>query len=234
MSERSEANGTSSAALPVVAIPDYLRPNGDVSARRSMTEALLQAGLLPVVLPEMDDGPADQFLGHCDAVMIGGGTKDQQYDRRCAYEDRIISLAFERGLTIVGICHGCQVINRHFGGVIAPVPAGRELVHKDVDLTARTGERAEHFVTVPPGDSLMSRLFGEGRLLVNSSHIKCCETVAPGFRVTAVSVEDGVVEAIEHETFPIFGFQFHPEIYCQKDPRFLELIRRAFGVKQPR
>ncbi len=37
----------------IVAIPDYLQPNGFVSTRRSMTEALLEAGLLPVVLPEV-------------------------------------------------------------------------------------------------------------------------------------------------------------------------------------
>ena len=46
----------------IVAIPDYLQTNNVVSARRSMTEALLKAGLLPVVMPEMDDDSADQFL----------------------------------------------------------------------------------------------------------------------------------------------------------------------------
>ena len=124
---------------PIVAIPDYLPANGFAAARRSMTETLLKAGLLPVVLPEMDDAAADQFLSHCDAVMIGGGTSIQDYDRRCAYEDRILALATKRGLVIAGICHGCQVINRHFGGTLAPVPEGRELVHKDVELYERTG-----------------------------------------------------------------------------------------------
>ena len=214
---------------PIVAIPDYLPANGFAAARRSMTETLLEAGLLPAVLPEMDDAAADQFLSHCDAVMIGGGTSIQDYDRRCAYEDRILALATKRGLVIAGICHGCQIINRHFGGTLAPVPEGRELVHKDVELYERTGERAEHFATVLSGDSLMSRTFGVGRLKINSSHTKRCATVAPGFRVTAVSEEDGVIEAIEHESLPISGFQFHPEIYWRKDPRFLELIRHAFG-----
>ncbi len=212
----------------IVAIPDYLQPNGFVSAKRSMTEALLEAGLLPVVLPEMDDAAADQFLSHCYAVMIGGGIKDQDYDRRCAYEDRILTLAMKRSLTIVGICHGCQVINRHFGGTLAPIPEGREHIHKDVDLYERTGERTEHFATVTAGSSLMARVFGEGRVMINSNHTKHCGTLAPGFRVTAVSEEDGIIEAIEHENLPIFGFQFHPEIYWKKDPRFLELIRGAF------
>ena len=76
----------------------------------------------------------------------------------------------------------------------------------------------------------MSRTFGVGRLKINSSHTKRCETAAPGFRVTAVSEEDGVIEAIEHESLPISGFQFHPEIYWRKDPRFLDLIRHAFRL----
>jgi len=215
----------------IVAIPDYLQTNNVVSARRSMTEALLKAGLLPVVMPEMDDDSADQFLAHCDAVMIGGGIPGQQYNRRCDYEDRILTLATKRGMTIVGICHGCQVINKHFGGTIVPVPEGSRLVHKNADHFTRTGERAEHEVNVASGPSLMSELFGEGRLRVNSSHTQRCGALAPGFRVTA-SAEDGVIESIEHERLPIFGFQFHPEIYWQKDSRFLELIRKAFHSKK--
>ena len=211
---------------PIVVIPDYLQTNGIVSARSSMAEAILKAGCLPVLLPEMEDPGIDQFLSQCDAVMVGGGIKGQDYPRRCAYEDRVIALAAKRGLPIVGICHGCQVINRHFGGTLAPVPADRKLAHKDVSRFERTGERAEHPVSVSPGGTLMAGVFGEGAVKVNSSHTMRCLNPAPGFRVTA-RAEDGVIEAIEHETLPIFGFQFHPEIYWKKDARCLELLRFA-------
>ena len=211
---------------PIVAIPDYFETNGVVSAKRGMAEAILEAGYLPVILPAMDDAAADQFLSHCDAVMVGGGIKGQDYVRRCAYEDRIIELALKCGLPIAGICHGCQVINRHFGGTLAPVPSDGKVVHKDAARFARTGERAEHMATVLPGKSLMSDVLGAGVVKINSSHTKRCLAPAPGFRVTA-QAEDGVIEAIEHESLPIFGFQFHPEYYWQKDARFLELIRRA-------
>ena len=217
--------------LPVVAIADYCQTNGVVSARRNMAEAILKAGCLPVVLPEMEDAAADQFLSQCDAVMIGGGIKGQDYPRRCAYEERVIALAVKRGMPIVGICHGCQVINRHFGGTLAAVPDDRKLVHKDAKRFERTGERAEHPVTVSPGGSLMVGVFGEGKLTVNSSHYMRCQKIAPGFRVTA-KAEDGVVEAIEHERLPIFGFQFHPEVYWTKDARFLELLRLALRGKR--
>ena len=216
---------------PVVAIPDYLQTNGVVAARRPMTETLLAAGVVPIVLPEMDDASADRVLSFCNAVLVGGGVAMQDYDRRCAFEERVIALAAKRGLTIVGICHGCQVINKHFGGVLGPVPEERKLVHKDADYRERTGKLVEHSATVLAGNSLMSRVFGEGPLKVNSSHTYRCETVAPGFRVTAVSEDDGVVEAMEHETLPIYGFQFHPEYYWEENPMFLELIKAALGTK---
>ena len=214
---------------PVVAIPDYLPTNELVAVKRGMTEALLKAGFLPVVLPEMDDAAADQFLSRCDAVMIGGGLKGQDYPRRCSYEERVISLAVKRGLPIAGICHGCQVINRYFGGKIAPVPTDGQIVHKDTALFDRTGERAEHMAEVLPGPSLMADVFGAGALKINSSHKNRCLTAAPGFRVTATA-PDGVIEAIEHERLPIFCFQFHPEFYWKKDARFLDLLRRALNA----
>ena len=216
--------------LPVVAIPDYLPTNGMVSAKRSMTEAILKAGCLPVVLPEMDDAAADQFLAKCDALMIGGGIGNHNYARRAGYEDRVISLAVKRGLPVVGICHGCQIINRHFGGKLGHVPTDGKVAHKDAVRFSRSGERAEHMATVLPGESLMSQIFGEGEIKINSSHVMRCLTVAPGFRVTA-QAEDGVIEAIQHESMPIFGFQFHPEVYWTKDERFLELLRRALRAR---
>ena len=216
----------------VVAIPDYLQTNDVVSAKRTMTETLLAAGVVPVVLPEMDDAAADRVLSFCDAVLVGGGIAMQDYDRRCAFEERVVALAAKRGLTIVGICHGCQVINRHFGGTLSPVPADGKTVHVSAAYRKRTGKMIEHSATVLPGDSLMSRVFGEGSLKVNSSHTLRCEIVAPGFRATALSEDDGVVEAIEHETLPIYGFQFHPEYYWEEHPKFLELIKAALAERK--
>jgi putative glutamine amidotransferase len=225
-------NATAQLPRRIVGIPDYNQTNGFVSAKRAMTETLLAAGLVPVVIPEMDDASADLVLASCDAVLLGGAVPEEDYARRRAFEDRVLTLAEKRGLVVIGICHGCQVINRHYGGTITAVPKGRQLVHKNAALLKQTGMMAEHVAIVPPGDSLMSRTFGEGQVMVNSSHKFRCEKIASGFRVTATSEEDGVVEAIEHETLPIFGFQFHPEYYWRKDPRFMDLIRNAFAPRE--
>ena len=213
---------------PVVAIADYMETNGVVSAKRGMTEALREAGFLPVVLPETDRAGVQELLSRCDAVMIGGGIRGQDYSRRCAFEDVVISLAAERNLPIVGICHGAQVINRHFGGTLGKVPSNGPVVHKDAVRFERTGERAEHDTTVLPGDSLMARVFGTGTVRINSSHTMRCLKLADGFKLTAQAA-DGVVEAYEHVSRPIHGFQFHPEFYWQKDRRCLELLRQSLS-----
>ena len=57
--------------------------------------------------------------------------------------------------------------------------------------------------------TLLERLYGE-RFWVNSYHQDCAVEPGPGVRVAALS-PDGIIEAIEHETLPIWGFQFHPE-----------------------
>lgn len=67
---------------------------------------------------------------------------------------------------------------------------------------------SEHEITAVPG-SVLHELYGE-RFLVNSRHNNRVERVAEGFRITATA-DDGTIEAIEHETLPIWGFQFHPE-----------------------
>ena len=226
---RAESVGCASfdnGRRPVVVIPDYLATNGVVSADRSMTEALRDAGFVPVVLPEMNRTSVREILLHCDAVVIGGGAKEQDYVRRCAFEDLVISLAAERNLPIVGVCHGAQVINRHFGGTLETVPAEGGVVHIDAERFKRTHELAEHDATVLPGDSLMARVFGTGTARINSSHKKRCLKLADGFRVTAQTA-DGVIEAYEHVSRPIFGFQFHPEYHWQRDRRCLELLRHA-------
>ena len=39
--------------------------------------------------------------------------------------------------------------------------------------------------------------------------------------------EDGTVEAIEHESLPVTGFQFHPEAIFDLDERHLRVIKDA-------
>jgi hypothetical protein len=67
-----------------------------------------------------------------------------------------------------------------------------------------------HAINVTPG-SLMSKIYGEGEIVVNSEHRQAIQRVARGFVATGIAL-DGVIEAIEHTNDNWFavGVQWQP------------------------
>ncbi len=100
----------------------------------------------------------------------------------------------EFNVPILGICLGHQLIARHFGGKV-----GR-------------GEKAEYSlveVEILEEDDIFTGL--PRRLRVWESHMDEVKELPSGFKLLARS-ETCPVEAMKHETFPIYGVQFHPEV----------------------
>lgn len=107
---------------------------------------------------------------------------------------------FRLGKPILGICRGHQLVNAALGGKnLLDFPKNHPVEHYS---------GIQHRVTAE-ADSVLGQLYGT-EFLVNSYHRDCADCVGPDVRVTARS-EDGLIEAIQHKTRPIFGFQFHPE-----------------------
>ncbi len=97
-------------------------------------------------------------------------------------------------IPLLGVCLGHQAINFTFGGTVRRSKAGP--VHGK-------GSQIQH-----SGSSLfgeMGETFEAGRY-----HSLEIGDPAPGLRVTA-RAEDGSIMAVEHERYPIYGLQFHPE-----------------------
>lgn len=113
-----------------------------------------------------------------------------------------LDLFVKAGKPILGICRGHQVLNIYFGGdLVQDLPTA--LTHMATEQDDRL-----HPVTLAPG-SLLCRLYGD-TAPVNSAHHQGLDRIGAGLRATAWA-PDGVIEAIEHETLPILGVQFHPE-----------------------
>ena len=111
------------------------------------------------------------------------------------------------GKPVLGICRGHQVINVFFGGtMIQDLPS--------FDRHARDAGQKEdkiHRNKTEPG-TMLARIYGE-EFTSNSSHHQAAGKIGKGLRVMARS-DDGVIEAIYHETLPVYGIQFHPERMC--------------------
>lgn len=106
----------------------------------------------------------------------------------------------ERRKPIMGICRGFQLINAATGGInMLDFPRKHPVEHN---------KGIQHLV-VTEENSLLRKLYGTS-FLTNSFHRDCAVSVGPEMFIAAKS-EDGIIEAIEHTSLPIIGFQFHPE-----------------------
>lgn len=156
---------------------------------RNPARAMECAGLLLPGGGDMD--PA--LYGQADR---GSHPPDQERDR---LELELLELFLTAGKPVLGICRGIQVINVFFGGTLRQDIPG----HDQID-----GRDRLHRVTAAPC-SLSARFYGPS-FLVNSAHHQAVDRLGAGLRATAWA-EDGTVEALRHDTLPVWGLQWHPE-----------------------
>jgi len=191
--------------------------------------------------PEVDPEAVKALLEEkeIDGVLLtGGGDVDPKlyggdpnltrrvHRLRDDFEMALIRAARERGLPILGICRGCQIINVALGGTV------RNL-RKDEDVIGRHLVLKGHAVELVP-DSNLAETLGVGRLAkVVSLHGNSVAEPAPGVRIAATG-PGGVVEAIEADTAGgrgwIVGIQWHPELTLDDEFQhkvFKALVERA-------
>lgn len=128
-------------------------------------------------------------------------------------DDDLDALQFEvlerflaAGRPVFGICRGHQLLNIAFGGTLI-----QHLPCSENHMGLPTGEDNLHRAQVEP-DSFLYRIYG-AECTVNSTHHQGVEIPGKGLR-TVMHSEDGVIEALEHESLPVWSVQWHPERMC--------------------
>jgi putative glutamine amidotransferase len=240
--------------MPIrIAIPEPT--SGDQAYnQRSLPQyvaALEAAGATAVVVPlnERQDQVA-RILADVQGILLPGSGYDvdpQRYGEdpipecaepdpaRTAVDELMLQDAFNLHKPILGICAGTQSLNVWRNGSLVQdlkTPVNHRPGREVVDA---------HPVQIAAGSKLASILpAGQERdEKVNSSHHQAIRSVGDNLLVSAVSPEDGVVEAIELDSPDHFvvGVQWHPErTYAQSE--FSRAIFAAFvgavGSWQPR
>lgn len=107
------------------------------------------------------------------------------------------------GKPVFAICRGHQAVNVWLGGSLI-----QDLGPGLVPFHQKQGGDQIHLIRAERG-TLLHRLYGPV-FPVNSRHHQGLGRLGRGLRATAWS-EDGVAEAVEHETLPLICVQFHPE-----------------------
>ncbi len=181
-----------------------------------------RAGGLPVVMSPQPLEAVPDLVGRLDGLLIPGGPDidpatygDEpsaplgplfpEIDR---FEIACIHEAERRGLPILAICRGMQLLNVARGGTLhqhVPDLVGHE------DHRRVPGEFGDHDVRLQQG-SLAARAAGGLRVPTKSHHHQAIDELGDGLRITGWSVLDDLPEAIELPDAPFaLGVLWHPE-----------------------
>lgn len=220
-----------------VTIGTDARRAGVFLLRQDYLRAVETAGGLPLVLAPGRPEDAADLLDRVQGLVLTGGsdidpslygeTRHEQvtqvFRERDDFELALCRLALERDLPLLAICRGCQVLNVASGGtLVQDIPFQLSgAVNHDPE---RERWEAAHDVTVLPGTKLRA-ILGRERVAVNSFHHQAVKQIGRALAVSARSIEDGVVEAIEapDRSFAL-GVQWHPESFWNRDESFQSLF----------
>lgn len=186
------------------------------------TDSIASAGGIALLLPAADPGLADDLLDGLDGLVISGGPDvdpsrygaapgshtDPPQAARDAWELALTIAARERGLPLLGVCRGMQVMAVALGGTLCqhlPDVVGNDS-HRPI-----LGAYGRHPVRLAEG-SRLAALLGS-RTDVATHHHQAVDTL-PDSVVATGWADDGTLEAFE-VAGPSWAtaVQWHPEVY---------------------
>jgi putative glutamine amidotransferase len=202
-------------------------------------EGVNLAGGAAVLLPPQSTDAVDRVLEGLDGLILTGGrdvdpaTYGQQRHPatdepvqasvvRDAWEVALVRGAIQRGIPLLGICRGAQVVNVALGGTLhqhLPDVLG-DTRHQQGNAIFNTS-----MVRTVPGSKLAS-------LIGDTSDVQCyhhqsIDRLGEGLTISAQD-DDGVIEAVEipGENF-VLAVQWHPEERLDDIRLFVAVVQAA-------
>lgn len=190
---------------------------------RAYVRAMVRAGGTPLILPAVDedmDAVANGALDTIDALVLPGGCDlspglyggppDAALDADPVRDDLEMALlqgALERGMPVLGICRGMELINVAYGGTLRDGVNHPDAVAESV---SELGLVHFHDVEVVAG-TLAADVFGAARVQASCVHHQAPGEVGAGL-TASVLADDGSIEAVEDRECDVLGVIWHPEL----------------------
>ncbi len=230
---------------PLIAVSAERLPRDSAFGVRDSTlqvleyaEAVVSAGGRPAILPATETIPGDLLDGFSGLLLTGGGDLSPEMygqepdDRvygispiRDRFETALVHEAQRRGLPVLAICRGLQLINVLRGGTL--------IQHVDGHWQTRPSNEFDHEITVVP-ESRLAATIGGTAMGVNSYHHQSIDKLGADLNVVAWA--GPVIEAFEDPVHDLIAVQWHPEHLFRNSPHnhalFEDLVRRASAHKE--
>lgn len=234
------------ASRPLVGITTYPREGSEreiFSLPTGYVDGLRLAGAIPVLLAPGEDAPLE-LLDALDALCFaGGGDLDPERlgvaphvshygvsPERDSFELALMGGALERGMPLLAICRGMQVLNVMLGGSLhahLPEVVGDAVTHRRVERIEPGVVRllpAPHDVRLEPTSGLAA-IYEKTELHIASWHHQAVDRPGSGLRPVAWAPDDSI-EALELVGEPqVLAVQWHPELQIEPGSPQLRLFR---------
>jgi putative glutamine amidotransferase len=216
---------------PTVAVTlgyDLPRNPWQLGVRGAILETLVSAGASLRLVSALGQAPLDDvFFEDLHGLVLPGGPDPHPWswgepvhpttvvdEPRDRLEYALLAGCVERGIPVLGVCRGLQVVNVALGGsLVQDLPSG------PVDHRG-TGDRTTiaHELRLLEG-TRMAAIARSTRLRVNTAHHQGIGRLGDGL-VASGWAEDGCVEAIEWaaEDYWLVAVQYHPEDLAAAEP----------------
>jgi N5-(cytidine 5'-diphosphoramidyl)-L-glutamine hydrolase len=180
-----------------------------------------ELNFLPIILPIEHD--FESYFNEIDinGIILTGGNDlnsinpDKISEKRDLFEKKLIEYGIKKNIPIFGICRGMQIIAEYFGA----------------DFTKVENQVAiKHFLKI----NKKSKYFNELNKIkkVNSFHNYAIQNLTNDFIISARN-NDGMIKAIEHKNYKIFGQMWHSEREEPFNKNELNLIQIFFNNTKP-
>lgn len=235
------------AKKPVIGItldwensPTYSSAHPWYALRCNYASVISENQAIPIMLP-YDMSAIEKYIELIDGLMIPGGDYDLDpsiygdeieletrtlRSNRSIFETALIKAALDKGIPILGICAGEQLLAAIHGGKLLqdiktayPDALEHEQKHLGIHMS-----QPSHSITINT-DSLLYKIVNKEQIEVNSSHHQAVKSVGEGMTISAVA-PDGIIEAIEMPKYPfVLGVEWHPEFMASNED---SLIIKSF------
>jgi putative glutamine amidotransferase len=188
--------------------------------------AIQRGGGLALMVPpdaRLEENPGE-LLDLVDGLVLAGGSDidpgtygddphpatNGTVPERDRAEVALARAAVARGMPVLGICRGMQLLNVAFGGTLNQhLP--EEIGHEEHRRHPGSFDDSDHDVELLAG-SLAATAAGEELHAVKSHHHQGVAEIGEGLAVTGFSTLDRIPEAIEAPSKRfVLGVQWHPE-----------------------